>query len=521
MNAWRSERDWARAMRHFSEHNFQAAKAVCETLLLDDPRHAQSHWMLSSIAAHYGRPREASEHALLAGAALRSETANAWLNISWMLITLGESSAAVDILRRCPVAHSAHERIYVHAAMQFNVLELPRDALERTDAALRSGADTVAIHHLRGQALQFLGKNEEAALAYESVLRLAPAHGPSHWALAQLSLSHGGSLRIARLRRLLDQTAPQSEEAAYLGYALFRELDRFGDTDGAWRALEAAAATRRRHVSYNADEERANFLAVASATADFKLSKGMASEHAHVPIFIVGMPRTGTTLLERVLGNHKDVAVCGELLDFRLQFQWAVDRNWVGALDHATGESMAAVDAALLGSRYLQKTAWRHQPSAFHTDKSQDNFHYCGLILKALPQARILHVRRNPMDSCFSNLKEIFEPKSYTYSYSFADVAAHFRNYRGLMDHWHRLAPGQILDVDYEDLVGAPEATASKVAAFCGLRPQEALSDVTRNQAPVTTASSVQVRQPIHRANVDGWKRYSRQLAPLAHLLGQ
>lgn len=506
-------------MRHFGERNLEAAKAVCETLLLEEPRHAQAHWMLSSIAAHKGHPREASRLALLAGAGLDTEPAYAWVNIAWALITLGESAAAVDLLRRCPAPHAGQERIHVDAAAQLNMLELPGEALDRVEAARRYGVDSLAVHHLRGQSLQFLGRREEAALAYESALRLAPAHGPSHWSLAQLSLNYGGSLRIDRLRRLQTRIDPRSDDAAYLGYALFKELDRIGETDAAWHALASAAATRRRHVSYDAEEERARFLAIASATADFKLGGPPPMADTHIPIFIVGLPRTGTTLLERVLGNHGDVAVCGELIDFRLQLQWTVDRSWVGAVDRTTGESMATADAALLGLRYLEKTAWRYGSSRFHTDKSQDNFHYCGLILKALPQARIVHLRRNPMDSCFSNLKEIFEPKSYAYSYDFSDLANHFSNYCELMDHWHRLAPGRILDVDYEDLAMYPEETAARVTAFCGLTQRAALSDITRNQAPVTTASSVQVRQAIHRENIGGWKRYSRQLAALASLL--
>ena len=142
-----------------------------------------------------------------------------------------------------------------------------------------------------------------------------------------------------------------------------------------------------------------------------------------------------------------------------------------------------------------------------------------GLILKALPHARIVHLRRNPMDSCFSNMKELFAANSHPYSYSFEDLAAHYRNYSRLMAHWHDIAPGRILDVNYEDLVSAPDAEARRVMAYCGLSYDAAQIRVESNATPVSTASSAQVRQPIHTRNIGGWRRYERQLAPMQALL--
>ena len=142
-----------------------------------------------------------------------------------------------------------------------------------------------------------------------------------------------------------------------------------------------------------------------------------------------------------------------------------------------------------------------------------------GLILRALPQAKILHLRRDPMDSCFSNLKELFAGSAHPYSYGFADLSAHFSNYTRLMAHWQALAPGRILDVHYEDLVREPQAQARRMMDFCGLRYDPAQIQVQAHAAPVSTASSAQVRQPIHTRNIGAWRRYAEQLAPLQHLL--
>jgi hypothetical protein len=142
-----------------------------------------------------------------------------------------------------------------------------------------------------------------------------------------------------------------------------------------------------------------------------------------------------------------------------------------------------------------------------------------GLILRALPQARIIHLRRNAMDSCFSNLKELFGSNAHPYSYDFADLASHYRNYTRLMAHWHEIAPGRILDLDYEDMVTDPETSARRVMDYCGLPYQPAQIRVEANAAPVSTASSTQVRQPIHQRNIGGWKRYAQQLEPLRLML--
>jgi hypothetical protein len=241
---------------------------------------------------------------------------------------------------------------------------------------------------------------------------------------------------------------------------------------------------------------------------------------ARTPVFVLGMPRTGTTLLERVLGGHDKVALCGELNDFRMQYKWASDHFCLGFFDAPAVDRVGGVDYRELGRRYLQHVAWRLPAGASHfTDKNPGNYMMAGLILRALPQARVIHLRRNPMDACFSNLKVLFGSNAHPYSYDFHDLATHYNNYSRLMSHWHELAPGRILDVNYEDLVREPEAQARRVMAFCGLGYEPSQIRVESHAAPVSTASSSQVRQPIHTRNIGGWRSYAEGLAPLQSLL--
>jgi hypothetical protein len=202
-----------------------------------------------------------------------------------------------------------------------------------------------------------------------------------------------------------------------------------------------------------------------------------------------------------------------------MQLKWCCDHHSLGFLDEITIDRLAGVDFRQLGSRYLEHVAWRVPGAGHFSDKNPGNFMLSGLLLRALPQAKILHLRRNPMDSCFSNMKELFAGNAHPYSYGFADLSAHFGNYSRLMEHWHALAPGRILDVHYEELVRAPETQARRVMEFCGLRYDASQLQVQAHAAPVSTASSAQVRQPIHTRNIGGWRRYGQHLAPLQELL--
>jgi hypothetical protein len=237
------------------------------------------------------------------------------------------------------------------------------------------------------------------------------------------------------------------------------------------------------------------------------------------PIFVVGMPRTGTTLLERILGNHPQIKTCGELNDFRQQMQWANNQRLSLTLDPAIGDFVARLDPTVVGNRYLIKTQWVAERDGLYVDKHPMNFQWCGPILKAIPHAKIIHLRRHPMDSCFSNLKELFAHQYYPYSYALDELATHYRNYARLMRHWHAIAPGRILDVRYEDLVTQPDIETRRVQAYLGLPEVDGVTDILANKKVTTTASTLQVRQPIHTRNVGGWQRYAAGMAPVQALL--
>jgi Tfp pilus assembly protein PilF len=510
---------WQQAQRHFSGRDHEAARAACETVLSSAPGHSGAHLMLSILCGQRDQLRLATEHAVAAAAGMRRPTLQQVAAVSARLIQSGEYEWACRILLQVDVSRVGASRFLVDMSQQLTNLGRHEDALRYLDAAIAQGYRGEAVSYLRGTYLRYLGRFEEAAAAFEHSLAVNPGLVFAHRALANLDIPAGREARIDRIRKALQRAGLTDVDRAYLGYALFRELDAIDETDAAWQALEEGSRAQRRTLDYDAGAESALLDRLIAACGP-GFADGQADAGGdRTPLFILGMPRTGTTLVERILGGHPQVTLCGELNDFRQQFKWASDHQCPGFIDGVGIERLAGIDFVGLGRRYVEHVRWRVPDTGYFSDKNPGNWMLAGLILRALPQAKVVHLRRNPMDTCFSNLKELFAPRFYPYSYRLEDLAAHYRNYARVMAHWHAIAPGRILDLQYEDLVSDPAGEARRLMEYCGLGFSPDQLRVEENASPVSTASFVQVRQAIHARNVDGWKRYAAPLAPLERLL--
>ncbi|RZA28269.1 MAG: sulfotransferase, partial [Proteobacteria bacterium] len=249
------------------------------------------------------------------------------------------------------------------------------------------------------------------------------------------------------------------------------------------------------------------------------MSAGCMSEE---PIFVIGMPRSGTTLVERIISSHPMVHSGGELQNFGVCLKRASASTTPSILDLDTIGRCGTLDWERLGSAYIAST----RPGTGHTprfiDKLPHNFLFLGYIARALPNARIIHLRRNPLDTCVSNFRQLFALTSpfYDYSFDLLDTGRYYLMYDQLMRHWDSVLPGRILEVRYEQIVDSLESSSRRLVDFCGLPWDDACLQFERNEAPVATASAVQVRQPIYRTSLNRWKRYEAQLGELVELLG-
>jgi tetratricopeptide (TPR) repeat protein len=397
-------------------------------------------------------------------------------------------------------------------------------ALALIDRALAHGLDNPDLRYFRAVQLQFHGRLEEAQAELERCLRMGPTFGRASLMLARLRRATPARNQLESIARRQAQVERGSEDEAAFEFARYTELESLGRDDEAWASLERANALMhaRLHDSAAArfDEDALAEAIIATTTPEFLRpatdAEPPASPEHPQPIFILGMPRSGSSLLESRLGRHPDIASAGELEEFHKLWRQCADVPGPALVDPAL--VAAPVDFAEVGRRYLEQTRWRARGRSWYIDKLPPNFWIAGFIRKALPQARILHMAREPMELCFSNWRAMFGD-SYVYSYQQQALAAQHARYRRLIRHWHEAMPGVIHDVDYAALVADPQATLRAAMAHLGLDFDAALLDEGLDAGPSATLSSAQVRAPLSDRHRDDWQRYAAQLEPLRKLI--
>lgn len=510
-----AERLWERALRELGANKQQAARATLESLVAGHPDHVPAWLRLSTLATGQGRYRD-SVACLLHVAALRPADPQLLAMLAGMLHRLGEARAATECLAQTAQSAWGERAGLQQAAQLASQLEQTALARQLLAQAERLGGPDAASLYTRSTISLFEGDLDASEAELHACLARAPGHAQAWWSLARLRRQDAGRNHVDPLRNLLAR-GPDPVSASFLGFALFKELDDLGRPAEAWEALMQGCRAKRPLLNYRVEEEVEAFEALHRLGTKAAVA-GPEPQAGPRPIFIVGLPRTGTTLLERILGRNAQVANAGELDDFPLQLRWCADRFSKRFLDAGLIDALSAADPAQLGRRYLEHASWRAGDRPVFTDKMPQNFLYVGLIARALPGARILHMTRNPMDSCFSNLKELFT-EAYPYSYDLHELAGHYGRYRRLMAHWHERFPGRVLDVAYEDLVSDPEAVGKQVFTHCGLDWSPEHLRIEQGGGMVSTASTVQVREPIHRRSVEAWRAYESQLQPLQDAL--
>lgn len=507
-----------RATRQVDAGNWEAARAEWLQALALAPGSAEVMLELSYVASFAGHYRDAREWALRAVRA-GPRSIDAVLSVVHRLRTFNE----VPILRGLIAFLLDNRRVphdlLVEFARQLSNLNDFGLALRCAQAAVAEAPADLAARLVRGQLLASYGRIEEALADFQWVLQRNPRVASAWWLLSRLQKQTRQSNHVAQLQALLRTPELPPGEVAALSRALHKELDDIGDHEGAWQALETLCRARRSVEPYDAAVHRKMVDGlVAWVPVDAAPSAEPATDK--VPLFIVGMYRSGTTLMEQMLDASPQVRGLGELADFASAMRYATDHYCKGPLDQAMVERASNIDFAEVGQRYLAGVAWRLDGERFFTDKLPSNFLNIGFICQALPQAKILHMVRDPVETCFSNLRELFTEVN-AHSYDQHELADYFLQYRRLMAHWHARFPGRILDVDYARLIADPEATMHEVAKFCGIDYVEGMRTTASSNRAVATASSIQVREGVVRRESPKWAPYARQLQPLIQALRQ
>jgi tetratricopeptide (TPR) repeat protein len=366
----------------------------------------------------------------------------------------------------------------------------------------------------------FLGKTAEAEEAISRYLDLRPPAKGGKWLLrSQLQKQTPGQNHVEMLRNCLSQPLTK-KEAVYIYFALAKELEDLGEYKQSFSALKTGAAFKRQLVRFDLSEELANMKNVLSAFQPANFAGIPDSGSRDSPIFIVGMPRTGTTLVERMVSKGEGIRSAEETYDFTLAFSSVINSYIAANPDRHLNPLSAAleVDYGEIADKYLNNMRGMFGKAARYMDKTPFNFLYCGLIKKAFPNARILHLIRDPMDTCYAVFKTLFA-RAYYFSYDLDELADYYIAYRQLMDHWHQLMPGAILDVRYEELVSKPLDVSRRIADYVGFTWSSELIEVQNITAQSSTASAAQVREPIYTTSVSRWRHLETELEPVRRKL--
>jgi tetratricopeptide (TPR) repeat protein len=491
------------------------AKAIYEDLLRADPERLYVRLRLSAIEEGLGHYRASKAHAVQCAETVRTQRWHDLAAVTRRLLTFDEQQLVGELILGADWRDPAIIKNSVVLSQHLWLVGLFEEAVELIEVAEKHVAPNHLLSYSKANALRYMGRMDAATEEFEKCIRLAPSFPYAHWSLASHRKSLPPGARVQRIKQAKAAFTPDADERAYLDYALFKELDSAGEPSRAWRHLLAGAAIKRRSLHYDSKGEEAGHAALQRMTsADFCRTRDHG-DIGFVPIFILGMPRTGTTLVERIIGGHSQVTAGGELNDFNTALCLATD-TFLGTFvtEHAV-ERLAEADFQQVGRDYRSRVQPRLHGKHFLTDKNPANFAYAGLIAKALPHARIVCLRRDPMDACFSNLKELFASDAYGYSYDLVELADYYARFDRLCKHWKNVIPDNFMEVQYEELVTNPSSATEGILQFCGLPFEPGCLDITRNTAPVATASSSQVREPINVRSVGAWRRYAEYLEPL------
>jgi tetratricopeptide (TPR) repeat protein len=493
--------------------SIQEARMASDLVLAQNPHHSGALIQRSRLESIEDNYRLAREYALSAyRVGLRNK--QQCMLLLRRLRTFNLTHELLDLLEKMPDKLALDPDIAQLAAVLLESINQPRAALEFASRAAKYNPASADLLTAVGVAMLYLGQIDGAQEQLQECLRLAPGHASAWWHLVRSRRHDTHCNHVDALKRELARTTDH-RSIALLAYALHKELDNMGDYAEAASALERACASMKKTVPYSAEEDAALFAALKTLP-EINAPQATMQDSLFTPVFIVGMHRSGTTLLEQLLSGHDEIFAAGELYDFTSQLRLAANHHCKTELDLQIVQTANNFDYMTIGQGYLASVDWQRRGQRLVTDKLPSNFLNLGFILRALPNAKILHMSRDPMETCFSNLREPFSENTCRYSYDQSELADYYRHYFSLMQHWRKCFPAHIHEVTYTALVTNPAAELKRITDYLGTQFQASMLDIESSTRAVTTASTVQVRQKIGLPERPKWLPYREYLTPLA-----
>ena len=502
------------AQQSLSLKRFRHAEQCCESILQYYPRHSETLFLFAHLMRQTGQDSKVIDYCQRA-ITINGKRAEYFALLAYSFFVTGQYDKAVDAADLGAVIDCSDGKTLESLGSIFTFTGRYEKALVFFEQAIRQAPDHASLNYSLGNILRIVGRIEESGQVFDAAIKCFPHYAKNHWALSQLGRQSEHNNHISVLEAELDRPGLTKEDGSYLHFALAKEYDDIGESSNSFASLIKANELKRQTIHYDIDQDRSLFRDIENNFVADLLNRKIEGHGSSEPIFIVGMPRSGTTLVEQILSSHSSVQSKGELVHFGYQLKRLTHQNrqnWV----HCLGD----LDFHKLGKSYIDSVRSNTDCSRHFTDKLPTNFRYIGLIHLALPNAKVIHVNRNPLAICYSNFRTLFSD-SFKCTYSLSELGEYYLLYHQLMSHWRQLLADQILEVSYENLVQNQEIETRRILSFCGLEWQDACLSFHKNSQPVASASSAQVREPIYQSSVQHWLSYKEQLAPLIELLQQ
>ena len=510
----------ALAAKHHQEGRIEDAEQLYRQVLNNNPRNVDALRMLAMVAATAKRYDDA-ERLLRKAVGIAPDFLTAVVDLGRVLKEQDRFEEAIDCFKNAIAINPNNPHTHFLLASAYSPAALNHEAAREYRRALDLAPEHPGALLGLGNALKTIGKQDEAIKAYRDCIRVRPDNGEIYWSLANLKTYRFSDEQIAEMAARVDNPEGLTEqsEVNFL-FALGKAHDDRQDYDQAWRYYERGNGKQRMLAQYDpVQTETINDAIVEvfdKALLEEKAGKGCPDR---APIFVLGLPRSGSTLVEQILASHSQVEGTSEL-PYLGRVAMSLNRNRADGVNYPEAvRELEAAHLTALGEDYINYAQLhRTERKPFFIDKMPNNFPTIGFLNLILPQAKIIDARRHPLDACVGNFRQHYA-KGQTFSYDLTDLGEYCLQYLRMMDHWHQALPGRILTVQYEELVTDFENQARRLLDHCELPWEEACGRFYETERPVRTASSEQVRQPIYTGALNFWRNYERHLDELIEIV--
>jgi len=504
-----------------SQGKLVKAEQLCKAFMQKVPRHIEGMRLLADIGSRLGVLEDAE---FLLESAIEFSPENIQVRIDYIQVLRkrqkNESALAqAKILLAKDPKNPQFQSVFAVESMQSGDYDT---ALETFDSILATLPEDPVTLTSRGHALKTRGRTDEAIDSYRRAIKKYPAHGEAYYSLANLKLFSFSEAELDAMQLQEENLGISHMSRVYLNFALGKAYEDKGLIEKSFEHYERGNAFKKAQSRYKSSELTDEFHAQAEVFNDAFLAAHADTGHdAPDPIFIVGLPRSGSTLLEQILASHSQVDGTMELPNMLALAQKLRRGERMSATNHypAVLKTLESDEFAEFGKTFIKETRIHRSTAPFFIDKMPNNFRHIGLINLMLPNAKIIDARRHPMGCCFSGFKQLFA-EGQEFTYGLEEVGTYYKDYVELMDHWDKVLPGKVLRVQYEEVVADLDTQVRRLLDYCGLDFEESCISFYENERSVRTPSSEQVRQPIYQSGVEQWKNFEANLDPLKKALG-